>query len=186
MHDEILDNEEPKKEIRFSFLQNFVLIILWFSVLFGWENFLFFNQKYLIGVVCLLISSVLTFINPKLGLYSTLIMLVLGVMNIAHHMGMTVSMTFGKSGNEFSLDLVYLLLLFVYIGMNRNELSKIFPSKIKNKTQPHRNMEENRFVKKYASKSSEELEAIIKSNQFSKEAIEAAHELLSRRKVKSS
>lgn len=181
--DDLLDNDllenTTKEDTRWY--SNVVLFICWFTLLAGYSNFFSFNLKFTLGAVLLILSTFLVFFRPRIGFYSTLAMLVLGSFNVIHHMGFTISMTFGNgsSSSEFSIDLIYLLLVIVHLGLNTK-----FWLVVTKQTPNHsmtQNIGDNRFIKKYQSKSEKELNEIVKSDKYSEEAIRAVKEILKNR-----
>jgi hypothetical protein len=183
MNDEILDKEftEKSKKEKFKIINHLILIILWLAVILNLPNILDPEFKYLLAFCFLITSTVLLFVKPKIEFYVTLIMLLLGAVNILNHMSFSVTITFGEgtSGNIYSIDIFYIIFVLMHIGSNKEFYSKFFDKKrVKIEELP---IENNHFMKKFESKTIDELNYINEASQFSKEAKTAAKELIKRK-----
>ncbi|MDA9066184.1 hypothetical protein N9K26_00115 [Flavobacteriales bacterium] len=183
MYSEILDDDSEDKVVHTKFVwkPRLVLGILWAIVIWRFVDGNYYSLKFIWGAVGLSVATYYLVINSSISLYATFILLGLGILGVINHFSSTYYFSIGS----FSLNINYFGLLTLHAILNADKWVEVLKTLLGAKSRKGASKEkpifQNRFISKFKSKTDDELKRIIESPQYSKEAIDAAKELLKRR-----
>lgn len=180
MYSEILDDESEDKVVQTKFVwkPRVVLAILWVVVIWRFVEYPYFNFRFIWSILGLSIATYYVVIKSSISIYAIFILLGLGIFGIINHFVSIFTFSIGS----LSLNLNYLGLLILHATLNSSEWLEVLRTLLRTKSRKGASKEvpisENRFVKKFETKTITELTEICQSPQYSKQAIEAANFLL--------
>lgn len=183
MYSEILDDNSENKvsQSKFVWKPRVVLAILWAVVIWRIAEGNYYGFEFIWGVVGLSVATYYVIINSTISIYATFILLGLGIFGVINHFTSVAYFSFGP----IIINLNYLALLILHATLNSEEwlevLRQLFRAKSRKGGANETPISENTFMLKFKSKTDDELKRIIESPQYSKEAVEAASEILKRR-----
>lgn len=184
MNQDILDDEfvkkEPIKKENWRFF--LVPIIMWVLILADFVGFPHFQFQLLMGYVSLAAVTILLFVKRDFGLIALFVLLLMGIFGFVNQYTWTIELHVGVSFGLLHLVLFITQYSILPSGFVPTKLggNKKYQS-VKQPTKEER-LKENRFMRTYYNKTDSELQVIVESSQYSEAAVEAATELLKRRR----
>jgi len=123
------------------------------------------NYKHYLGIGLIGISSLLYFKNKKLYVCIFSLTLIVGIVNLVDIFYSNISFRIGS----ITFNPIFLALLIIFLGLNKELLNKIFPEKkLTEKELEERNEKNKKLIKnyehKFQSKTEPELRYIAKEN----------------------
>ena len=118
------------------------------------------NYKHYLGIGLIGISSLLFFKNKKLFVYFFGLTLILGNINLIDIYYTTIIFSFGP----IKFNLIFLILLIIFLALNKELLNKLFPEKKLNENDlSERNTKKENLIKSYERKFQSKTESELKN-----------------------
>lgn len=185
MNEEVLDDKFQKLPKRYnpSILNWASIIILWIGIGFCFSEGLIGEVKVLIATTLLVLATIVTFLNYKLGVRLTIMVILLGTISLIEFFPTKYFISFGINTIDLGFEISLFGVGLIHYFTNREELYK----SLKNFVNPEISEEElkatkrskvNGFKRRFSNKRVEELEMIANNEQLVPDAIKAARELL--------
>lgn len=165
-----------KKEL-IPLLLSTILVITTFLIVLSTHYIV--DYKFYIGVLLLLNSIIFYFSNKRIYRYSFGATLILGVFGIINFFYLDLNIGFAG----FGFNLIFIILTILFLFLDKNIMNKVFPKKLQDDSEISSSPQISetmvkRFEGKYAQRNINELEKIIESNDYTKEAKIAAKNLI--------
>ena len=98
------------------------IIILWIGILYSIFNGLIYQNKFITGIVMLLITTIFCFSNFKLGVKVTLGIIIFGVLDLVDFF--PIKFNFEINGLGIGFDFVLVIIGIIHFFTNREQLFK--------------------------------------------------------------
>lgn len=186
MTDEILDNDvisKKKNPAQLTFKNWISLLILWFGIFNCAFYHLIMDLQVLIAAILLLIATIISYLNFKLGVKLSMGLILIGALSLVQFFPHQFQIGFYILGIPIQFELLLFIIGIVHYRTNRPVLSEFLKSlfgnfKIKEDKNKIREAKILSFKSKFLNKEIRELESIINNENFVPEAIQAAKELI--------
>jgi len=183
MENTILDNELSgfTRKHQVDKRHFIVLCVLWLGLILTISNTRFFSGMFLLALGLILATTLLNFLKPKAGIYSTLILTILGMFGIITYSPFTLTFFIFKL--SYGIELSHLFLCLLHLALFRREF---FPSFYKEKRKPGQMIDSHlveKFEKQYVNKTPKELIFISQDFRMTPEAIQAAKNILKKKET---
>lgn len=187
MQDEIIDSEFETKPNRFEYQHYVALGMLSTGILYSISKGTWNGHPFYIGLLGLVSSIILTLLRPKIGLASTFILCLLGIIQLLNIFPSNYTFSLGLGPLTIELEIRYLLILIIHILFNQKHFSRVLKKQRSRSTklkESKRTTSIENFKKRFANKSITELKLKVNNSDLIEEARMAAQELIKEKKNK--
>lgn len=185
MANEILDSDLSigERKRKFNPSNWFAIGILWIGIIVCLQSGLIKDIQVIIAILLLIVSTVMIYRNPRLGIRITLGVILLGVLSIVRFFPTQYFIGFGIGALKIGFEFIMFSIGLIHYYANRSELSTflkdLFNREVSEKDlQAIERIRIENFKKRFLSKTVKELQDIVNKKELLPEAVKAAEEIL--------